>query len=673
MNILVPDSWLREYLETKATPSQIKEYLSLCGPSVERIIRQGKEIIYDIEVTSNRPDMMSISGIAREAAVILPRFGIKAKFINDPYKITETEIKFPQKNKYKLKILSDPKLNPRWTSVIIENVKVGKSPKWLKQKLELTGIRSLNNVIDVTNYLMRAYGQPAHAFDFDEILSHKDIPTMVLRQSKKGERLITLDKQTHTLPGGDIVIEDGSGRIIDLCGIMGCLNSSIKPTTKRVLLFMQTYNPQKIRQTMMKLSFRTEAGSLFEKDIDTELVLPTVISGIELMTQLTGGQIASNLYDIYPHKFKPYKVICERKKLDVYIGSKLSDEDIFQILKSLRFENRINADYIEITIPSFRRDVQIDVDIIEEISRIYGYHKIIPQLPQTVISNTDLDPILHWEQDLKIRLRDWGYTETYTYSMISKNLMDLFNLPKNKSYKIVNPLSNEWVYLRPSMLPSMLNIASQNLKIKSEFEIFELSHIYLYKSNSLPVEKSILMVLWTGDKFRQAKGLAETIFSLFTIQFPNKIQASINIWWDKYKSLQLGDFGQLGLINSEVLAKLNINVPVTILEIDFDKLVSHINIQKTYVPIPKYPPIIEDLTFILKPHTGIGNIISEIYKSSDIIYRVQYLNSYQDSVTFKIYYLNAKKSLSSFDIEPVRLKLIKNIEQKFNAVLKGNI
>jgi len=265
MNILVPDSWLREFLITKATPDQIKEYLSLCGPSVERMHKEDGEVIYDIEVTGNRPDSMSILGIAREAAAILPRFGIAAKLINDPYDIKVKSQKSKVKSEKKLHIITDPVLNPRWTSVIIDNVNVVPSPAWLKKQLEATGIRSLNTIVDVTNYIMRAYGQPVHAFDYDQVLPKNGVPTMILRASTKGERVITLDGKTHNLPGDDIVIEDGSGRLIDLCGIMGAQNSSVKSSTKTIVLFMQTYEPTHIRKTSMSLTHRTEAAGLFLK------------------------------------------------------------------------------------------------------------------------------------------------------------------------------------------------------------------------------------------------------------------------------------------------------------------------------------------------------------------------------------------------------------------------
>lgn len=638
MNMLIPDSWLREYLETKATPKHIKEYLSLCGPSVERVAEVGGETIYDIEITTNRPDAMSVAGVAREAAAILPRFGITAKLINDPYArrvrpfVAKTVTKM-------LSIKTDPLLNPRWTSIVFENVTVKPSPEWLKKKLEVTGIRSLNNIIDITNYLLRAYGQPAHAFDYDTITAQK----MLLRASKKGERLTTLDGKSHTLPGDDIVIEDGKGRLIDLCGVMGAQNSAIKETTKTVILFLQTYDPTRIRKTMMALAHRTEAGVLFEKGTDPELVLPAFIKGVQLVTELSGGTVASRLYDIYPKPYKPYAVSVTRTKSDAYIGKHLADKEITEILNPLGFQTKVTKDIITVTVPSFRRDVTIDVDIIEELARIYGYHNITSTLPNTAPPFVSPDPTLSWEEEIKIRLRDWGYTEMYTYSMISEELMDALGLDKAKAYKISNPLSKEWVYMRPSLWPSVLSAIKQNINIKPHLKPFELSMVYKYRHNDLPHEKSMLLVAWAGEKFYEAKGLGETILDLFGVS-------------------ELNRYGTITVLHSPTTA--------TILELDVEKLVADAKPQKTYIPIPKYPPSFEDLAFILLPRTPVGPIIEAFKAAHPLIFDVTILDQHQLTTTFHITYQSPEKNLTTEDLRPIREKLIAIAGKQFSTTLK---
>lgn len=670
MNILIPDSWLREYLETKATPKQLKEYLSLCGPSVERIHEENDEFIYDVEITTNRPDAMSVVGVAREAATILPRFGIAAKLKNDPYaeKYQVSRIKY--QGKKNLVIKTDPTLNPRWTSVVIDNVKVGPSPAWLQKRLEASGIRAINTIVDVTNYIMRAYGQPVHAFDYDQVLPKNGVPTMILRASKKGERVITLDGKTYILPGDDIVIEDGSGRLIDLCGIMGAQNSSIKSTTKTIVLFMQTYEPTHIRKTSMSLAHRTEAAGLFEKGLDPQLVMPSIQRGIERIIHIAGGHVASKLYDIYPKPYKPYTVSVTRTKSDAYIGKHLADKEIINILKPLGFQTNVTKSEVTVTVPSFRRDVTIDVDIIEELARIYGYHNITSTIPDTAPPVVLPDPALTWEEEIKVRLRDWGYTETYTYSMLSEELMDIFGLDKSKTYKIANPLSSEWVYMRPTLQPSVIRTLKENLNQAESLRLFELSMVYEWTAGSLPKETPILIVAWSGNHFLEAKGLAESLFSLLGIPMPTPDPKQLLDWKNPNARLSLGTFGSVGLLRDDIQHAFGISVPVTILDLNVAKLVTQAHPQKTYIPIPKYPASYEDLAFILPPQTPVGPVITALKSAHPLVADVALLDQYETTTTLHVTYQSPEKNLTANDVLSVREKLIAIAGEKFSATLK---
>lgn len=677
MNLLIPDKWLREYLKTEATPRELKEYLSLCGPSVERVNKVDTETVYDIEVTTNRADTMSIAGISREAQAIVPRFGVAATLENDPYSLKTNRIvkSFVNINVKPLSIETNAQLNPRWTSVVIDNIHVKPSPKWLQELLLLAGIRPINVVVDITNYLMRAYGQPAHAFDYDSIKPKKGVPTMILRESKKGEHITTLDGKTHTLPGGDIIIEDGLGRLIDLCGIMGGENSSIKLNTKTIVLFMQTYKPERIRKTSMALGHRTEAASIFEKGVDTELTLPALIKGIELTRELAGGRVASKIYDLYPKPFMPYTVSVTHEKLTTYLGKQLEATEITEILSALGFKVTIDKRNITVSVPSFRRDVQIDVDVIEEIARIYGYHNLQSSLPANPPPITQTDPLLDWEKELKIRLRDWGYTETYTYSMISEELMDMFALDKTKAYKIANPLSSEWVYMRPHLLPSLLAAVRQNLNICSDFTLFELSNIYRYRPQNLPFEEPSLNVVWTGPKFLEAKGLAESIFHLFGIEFPHSNEstqsAALNVYAEK--SLALGKFGSLGELEPQLLQAMGIKAPITRLYLNFEKLVQNAKSTKQYQPIPKYPPIIEDLSFTLPEHTLIGEVMQTVESLSTLVDHVEYIDQFQNTATFRIYYLKLNAPLKTEEVSELRKKIIAQVKDRHAGEIKGSV
>ena len=279
MNIKISDNWLRDYLKTEVKPKEIGRLLSYCGPSVEYVNKIGKDFVYDVEITSNRQDMMSVIGIAREAAAILKSFNKKAEFLGArPHSRDLT----PLSTSLCLKVeIKDKNICQRFSAIILDNIKVGPSPKWLKERLEASGIRALNNVVDVSNYVMLETGQPIHIFDYDKIKNQK----MILRKAKRGESIITIDKINRSLPEGAIVIED-ENRIIDLCGIMGGANSAVSLETKRVVIFAQAYNPLLIRKTCQALGFWTEAAVRFEKNVDTEGVVPALCRVVELLEKL---------------------------------------------------------------------------------------------------------------------------------------------------------------------------------------------------------------------------------------------------------------------------------------------------------------------------------------------------------------------------------------------------
>lgn len=670
MNILVPDSWLREYLKTEATPKKIAEYVSLSGPSFERINTVDGETVYDIEITGNRPDAMSVAGIAREAAAILPRYGVSASFTSDPYAVDTSWLHGLNGTKT-LSVTTDSTLNPRFTAVVLTGVRMTQSPEWMQKRLTLTGLRPINAVVDVTNYLMRAFGQPMHAFDYAKILPKDGVATMKLRASIAGETIMTLDGKTHTLPGGDIVIEDGSGRLIDLAGIMGGGVSHIGSDTDSVLLFVQTYDPVRIRRTSMALAHRTDAASLFEKGTDPELVLPTMAEGIRLLTEIAGAKTDSTLTDIYPAPYEPVDISVDKGRIDTYIGVALKKKDITDSLAPLGLSPTFDDDLLTVTVPSWRRDVGLDVDVIEEIARMYGYHAIPSRLPDTQMPVAFEAPALTWETMLKGKLADWGYTETYTFSMLSDRQLSVFGIDPATCYRIANPLSSEWVYMRPSLLPSVLTTVADNLSHTDRMEMFEMSMVYDARPSDLPRERQMLAVTMTGEAFAKLKGLSETIFAIFGIAYPEDTRGAKGT--DSFhpaRSLALGDYGTVGEIHPAILRKLGISAKVTVLELDMEALVRDAKPAKSYVPVPKYPAIREDLSFTVGPTMRIGPFLSAIASADPLIAGVDLIDQYRDARLVRVTYRAADRTLTSEDIAPVRERIVTMAAKRFGAERK---
>jgi len=600
MNISIPHSWLKEFLTTDASPQKIAECLSFCGPSVEKLTKASDDWIYEIEVTTNRIDLMSVLGLAREAAAILPQFGYKAKL-----KTSSTLLEVDQNRSFPLKVKVDHQLCPRFTAVVISNVTIKLSPLKIKDRLEKSGIRAINNVVDISNYLMRAYGQPVHTFDFDKIKS-----AIILRLSRKGESLTTLDSKTFTLPGGDIVIEDAGKRLIDLCGIMGGLNSAVDNQTKNVLLFVQTYSPTHIRRTSMILGQRSEAAQIFEKQPDPEQVMPVLLAGIQLFKEWAGGAQSSKIINLYPHPYKPKTVSAPLQLIKERLGVEISQPEVDKILKSLGFING--------QVPSWRaKDINIPEDIVEEVARIYGYHKLPSQLMATPIPTNYPETDFYLEQQIKQWLAGWGLTEIYTNSLVSENIPG--------QLKIKNALSADWQYLRNSLVPSH----TQN------FPAFEIANIYLPRAGKLPEERLQLIISGFKD-FAKLKGIVDALFAKFHLP---------------------------------VEAKLTTTNAV----IDLEPIMKKAKIYPQYQPLSVFPPIIEDLTFTIPLKTFIGPVIGAIKQIDKIITKVELTKTYEQNFTFTITYQSQTKQLSALMIAPTRKKIVQKLKTKFKTDLVGEL
>lgn len=676
MNILIPHGWLKEYLDTKARPEKIAECLSLCGASVEKINKLGKDFVYDIEVTTNRVDMMSVLGIAREAAAILPQFGIKAKLKKDPYKekLEREKLKIvAQNSKLKLEV-KNPKLCPRFTAIILDNITIKPSPKLMQNRLKKAGMRPINNIVDITNYLMKELGQPLHAFDWEQIKKQ----TMILRESKKGEEITTLDEQTHKLPGGDIVIEDGSKRLIDLCGIMGGSNSHVNPNTKTILLFVQAYDPVRIRQTSMKLAKRSEAAALFEKSPDPEMVLPAIKKGIQLIKQTAGAKIASLIIDVYPKPYKPKKVKVSLQLIKQYLDLDIKPEKIEKILESLGFKAKLDArrSTLITEIPSWRaNDVNISEDLIEEVARLVGYHNLPSKLPPLYQQPPKSDYDFSWETEVKQTLKNWGFIETYTYSLVSKEMVQNFGLDPKEHLKLKNPLTEDNKYLRLNLLPSLLEVVKENQNLEKELNFFELANIYLPRRQQLPEELLKLTLVSSGGKFYQLKGVVEALLQQLGLKRVSFKAAAPDATWLQQASIysQGKLVGQIGYLNPQVCAGFEIKTKVAAACLDFDQILSLATRIKKYHPIPKYPPIIEDLTFTLTPQTTFTQLKKNIKSVNKLVHQIKLLDTYKNNLTLRVFYLDPKKNLTDKKVGQIRKKIILKVKQQELGKLRGKV
>jgi len=648
MNIKILDSWLKDFVKTKATPQKIGELLSLSSVSVERIEKYGNDFIYDIEVTTNRPDLMSVAGLARETATVLKQNDIEASFL--PPKLIK-----PQTPKTKLiEIINDPKLVNRICAVVMD-VKVGDSPKEIKQRLETSGTRSLNNVIDVTNYVMKVVGHPTHVFDFDRL----DTKTLTIREAKKNEIIETLDEKKYSLEGGEIVAVNDKNDIVDLLGIMGLANSVVTEQTKRILFFINNNQPAKIRKASMSLGIRTEAAVINEKNLDAELAYDALLYGIKMFTEIADGKIISDIIDIYPNKVVERSIEVPLEKINQIIGVNIDPEIALKSLSNLGFKTQIAGGKIKVTVPSFRiGDVEIEEDVIEEIARIYGYQNLPSLLPpQTEVSAHKFANQFYFEQRVKNALKYWGFTETYSYSMVSQ---ELFEGPLEDAVEINNPLTEELVYMRKTLVPSLLKVTLEN-KNKEVIKIFEIANVYDKRAKDLPQEVMTFagVIKKTKVTFFEVKGLIEQLCFDLGIK-----ELSV-------KESQKSGNGASLYIEKEYLGEIEIlDADLIDFELNFELLLKHATLKKQYKPLNKFPPIVEDLSITVGTDIGTEELITSILSQNNLITEVSLKDAYKDSRTFHIIYQDPEKNLTNEEVSKIRESIISALKKKFKALVR---
>ena len=623
MNIKITHNWLLEYLDTDADAEEIQKYLSLSGPSIEKVEKRGVDYVYGIEIISNRIDTASVLGIAQEAAAILPMFGKKAELKLDPlkkYKFSQVLDKLEQysssersESRSKLKIkIAGTNLCSRFTAVVLDNIGIKPSPGFISERLVACGIKSINSVVDISNFLMLAFGQPVHVFDYDQIGG----ASMIMRESKNGEKIITLDEKEVNLLGGDIVIEDGEGKLIDLCGIMGGFNSSVTNKTKRVVLFVQTYNKEKIRKTAMTTGVRTVAATYFEKGLDEERVEATTVYGIDLLKKHADGVISSPLYDIYPNRYQAKQISITISKFEKSIGIKIDKKIIVRILKSLNFKTEEKGESLKVTVPSFRKyDVTYAQDLIEEVARIYGYQKLPSSLPPPakVEQPEESQKLFSVIDKIKYFLKHLGLTESINYSMMSQDLIKEIGLGVENHLRVANTISRDIEYMRTSLIPSLYKNLKDNTGKSEVLRFFEIGKIYLPKKNNLPQETYKLGIAVNTDYF-DLKGIVEAL------------RRELNI--------ETRFAGEIVRKDSYFLV-----------ELDVQRLIDNYRIMPVYRPINPYAVVKLDKTFELGPKLNYENIKITAAQSS-LLQKIEVITLYQNKLTLRFYYSSSSRNIT---------------------------
>lgn len=600
--MLAPISWLKEYIDIRMPTNELALRLTTLGLSCEKIIKEGSDEILELEITPNRPDWLSILGIAREIAALENK---KVSFARPPLaKLNEPKKALP----IEIKLLYD--VSPRTTAIIIKNVKIKASPDYISERLTKIGLRPINNLVDISNYVMFETGNPIHIFDYDKIEGH--LLEMIL--SKGGEYIVTLDDLKYKLPPETILFKDAK-KIIDLCGIKGGKNSAVDNNTKNILILVAIYDGVHVRKTSKALALRSDASAIFERGANAGGTIQTLERVTQLVLESAGGEVASEIIDLKEKDFLPWTINLRLDFTEKLLGLKIPKNKIIEIFESLGlFVAVMNENILKVTIPTVRGDLKLEEDLIEEIARLYDYNNFPKTMPEGRVPTQKIPYYNDYkiENFIKNYLIAAGFTEINSYS-----------LGTNGEIKIQNPVSLDYEYMRSSLKPGLENALKLNKPNFENIAIFEMGRVYLYKN----IEINKVAAIINKNNYFLLKGIIE-------------------------------DLLQRLHIDNSVIDEITPNYFC----LDVDKIKQKTQIIVPYQKISQYPPIIEDLSVVGAAKTS--EIIDLIKNVDKLISSIDLLDRYKDSRTFRITYQSFEKSLTDSEVAKIREKIIKILEEK---------
>ena len=643
------------------------------GDDINLVIGNDDTVV-DFEITNNRPDCYSIIGLAREAAAA---FGQNMKHHEPVVKGSDAgniwdylDVEVPAEE-----------LCNRYSSRMVANVKIGPSPKWLRQRLRANGVRPINNIVDITNYVMLEYGQPMHAFDYRYVASGK----IVVREAEEGEVLTTLDGTVRNLTKGMLVIADDN-KAIGLAGIMGGENSEIMDDTTMVVFESANFNGTSIRKTALALGMRTEASGKFEKSLDPMMTIPAVERACELVELLECGDVLNGTIDIINYVPQPKTLPLEVDKINHLLGTDISKEEMVKYLNLLEIE----VDGDEIKVPSFRPDLNLMADIAEEVGRSYGYNEI-PITAFKTSTQGGYSPEMKLENKAGVLCRGLGYSEIITYSFVSPAIFDQIRIPADSplrnAMRIQNPLGEDTSIMRTIALPSMLEILSRNNAYHNKsVKLYELAKIYLpVEGQALPEEPRMLLLGTYGadETFFTLKGELEAIFKGLRVKKASYTAVKDNPSYHPGRCTKITidgvDVGVMGQVHPLVAKNYGIDVDIYCAEINFTAILGLLLPDATYTPLPKYPGVTRDLALICDETVTVADVENVINANAGKLLRgVKLFDIYRGtgvpegkkSMAFSLELRADDRTLTDTDSEQVVSKVLKALAEKLDAVLR---
>ena len=644
------------------------------------------DTVFELEITPNRPDCLSHIGIARELSAY---YGKELKY-------PETEIKneIEEKTSDNVKVsIEDSNLSRRYVTRILKNVTVKESPKWLKERIESVGLRSINNIVDVSNFILMEMNHPNHVFDLDKIEGNE----IKVKSAVKGDKLVTLDEQERELEDGDIVICD-SKKILALGGVMGGLDSEVTDNTKNILLEVAQFNPQNVRKTSRRLTLSSDSSYRFERGIDVEDSIKVINRLANLIQEVAGGEILNSYVDVYPvpHENKVAELNFER--LNRFVGKVIPREKVIEILRNLEIDVKDNGDTLTLTAPSYRGDLELEQDYFEEVIRMYGFDNIENILPRVDINkNSTLDTTKLTDR-VKTICASVGLKEVINYSFIPKDALQKLKftgVSEDKLIDISNPITEDFVTMRPTLLYSLIKNAKDNMNRNvSNIRFFEVSRTF-EKAEELAKEDIKVGIILAGENdktlwnpkpvhydFYDLKGIVEEIFSKLKFQsFSIKRSVQTEFHPGRSADVFVGKeyIGSFGEIHPDVLENFGLNKKtVLVAEFNIELIKKYINKPFVYQGIVKYPAVPRDLALVMNENILVGDVLKTIEKIDKKVEKVELFDIYQGigvepgkkSVAISILLRDDSKTLEEKEINDIIDKILAKMKKDYMAELR---
>ncbi|HEY4481421.1 MAG TPA: phenylalanine--tRNA ligase subunit beta [Candidatus Brocadiaceae bacterium] len=666
-------NWLKEYVNFYLSPQELADKLTNVGLVVADIQPVEDDFCLDVEVTSNRPDCLGVIGIAREVAAVV---GASVQFPETNYISADIEV-----SKLISVAVEEPILCPHYTARVVRHITVKPSPEWIQQRLKCIGFRPVNNIVDITNYVMLETGQPLHVFDLDKLSDQK----IIVRRAKSGEEIVAINGARRALFHDMLVIADDK-RPVAIAGIMGGKETEVSESTRHILLECAQFEPRQVRRTSKVTGIASDSSYRFERGVDPEGVELASKRAVKLIKDFAEGEVAHGVIDIRSGKYEKKRITLRIERLNKVLGLEIKRTIASDILKRLQFNilNEVEtgfkpvSTFIDVEVPSYRGDVYREIDLIEEIARIYGYNNI-PTKTSISVRGSVKSKYEIVEDSVRQFLIGIGFYEAKTFSIVDTSPLQSVNLWSDRvGVDIANPLRQEESRLRTCLLPSLIRTKIYNMHHGMEqIKIFEIAKVYL-AGEKLPEEKTCLSILADMD-FLTLKGIVESL--LVSLGIASKCEwmtfsGSIPFKADKSAKIQLGNniLGYMGEAK-----ELEFKTSPCMVELDLDLLVKMSNFSKYFQTLSQYPPVLRDLAIIVDEEVTWASI-EKCIAAANIsfmtainffdIYRGKQIPSGKKSIAFNLCYQSSDRTLKSEEVDVAQQMILDNLYKTLGAELR---